>query len=601
MTPTDNPASVAEPKKGKNAGKVAYSDNPFISGLPAHLKQFIVDQNYEAYTPVNHAVWRYVMRQNFAFLKDYAHEAYSEGLRKTGIGIDKIPSIENMNEILGKIGWAAVPVDGFIPPAAFMEFQAYRVLVIAADMRQINHIEYTPAPDIIHEAAGHAPIIADPEYAEYLRRIGEIGSKAMSSKKDYELYEAIRHLSILKELDDPDPAEVEKAEKDVEYKQDNLGDPSEMARLSRLHWWTVEYGLIGDLENPKIYGAGLLSSIGESASCLKADVKKIPYNLDTQNYAFDITTKQPHLFVTPSFQHLIDVLEEFADSMALRVGGCEGLSKAIECKAVSTAEYSSGLQVSGVFTDCRCQGNSEQPWFIKTEGESQLSVDGKQLENHGPDYHKDGFSSPVGRVKGENKPLEQMTETDLSDRGLKIGGEVTLEFESGVTVNGQLDSTTYHKNKLILMTFSNCTVTAGDQTLFQPDWGVFDMAVGEKITSVFAGAADRSAYQHPSLVAKERTVKVDYDDKTRALFGLYQKIRDIRDGKANESDLPGIWATIRAEYPNEWLAPLDILEILTEKNIHQDTANEIREYLEKKAETDKELTKLINDGLTLLK
>ena len=111
-----------------------------------------------------------------------------------------------MNEILGRIGWGAAPVDGFIPPAAFMEFQAHRVLVIAADMRQVEHLEYTPAPDIVHEAAGHAPIIANEEYADYLRRFGEYGSKAISSRQDFELYEAIRHLSILKEAPSTPPA-----------------------------------------------------------------------------------------------------------------------------------------------------------------------------------------------------------------------------------------------------------------------------------------------------------------------------------------------------------------------------------------------------------
>ena len=84
-----------------------------------------------------------------------------------------------MNRILKDIGWAAVSVDGFIPPNAFMEFQAYNVLVIASDIRTIDHIKYTPAPDIIHEAAGHAPIIANPEYADYLRHFGEIGSLSL--------------------------------------------------------------------------------------------------------------------------------------------------------------------------------------------------------------------------------------------------------------------------------------------------------------------------------------------------------------------------------------------------------------------------------------
>ena len=120
----------------------------YAPALPDHLKQFVVDQGYQRYTPVDHAVWRYIMRQNLDFLRDHAHGAYVEGLRKTGISVERIPRIEEMNEILGRIGWAAVTVDGFIPPAAFMEFQAHRVLVIAADMRQIDHIGYTPAPDI---------------------------------------------------------------------------------------------------------------------------------------------------------------------------------------------------------------------------------------------------------------------------------------------------------------------------------------------------------------------------------------------------------------------------------------------------------------------
>src|SRR5437660_6248406 len=173
----------------------------------------------------------------------------------------------------------------------------------------------------------------------------------MQSKKDFELYQAIRHLSILKEQPNSDPKEIEEATKLVEHRQKTLGEPSEMALLSRLHWWTVEYGLIGTLESPKIYGAGLLSSIGESVSCLEPEVKKIPYSIDAMNTAFDITTRQPQLFVCGDFQHLKDVLEEFASKMAYQVGGLEGINKAIECQNVATCEYSSGLQVSGVFTE----------------------------------------------------------------------------------------------------------------------------------------------------------------------------------------------------------------------------------------------------------
>src|SRR5205814_3512255 len=189
--------------------------NRAVQSLPKHLLQFAVDQRYEEYTPVDHAVWRFIMRQNIFFLKEYAHKVYFQGLLDTGISFERIPRIEEMNEILAKIEWGAVAVDGFIPPAAFMEFQAYKVLVIACDMRQIQHIEYTPAPDIVHEAAGHAPIIVDREYSTYLQRFGEAGARAMSSKKDFELYQAIRHLSILKEQPNSDANQVAEATREV--------------------------------------------------------------------------------------------------------------------------------------------------------------------------------------------------------------------------------------------------------------------------------------------------------------------------------------------------------------------------------------------------
>ncbi|MBT8220275.1 MAG: phenylalanine 4-monooxygenase, partial [Bacteroidia bacterium] len=135
--------------------------NPLLENLPPHLKQYIKPQNYEDYTPINQAVWRYVMHKNVNYLSKVAHGSYVDGLEKTGISTEEIPSMYGMNRILKEIGWAAAAVDGLIPTAAFLEFQAYNVLVIASDIRKIENIQYTPTPDIIHESAGHAPIIAN--------------------------------------------------------------------------------------------------------------------------------------------------------------------------------------------------------------------------------------------------------------------------------------------------------------------------------------------------------------------------------------------------------------------------------------------------------
>jgi phenylalanine-4-hydroxylase len=559
-------------------------NNAAVAATPKHLLQFAVDQRYDDYTPVDHAVWRFIMRQNVFFLREYAHKVYFQGLLDTGISFERIPRIEEMNDILGKIGWGAVAVDGFIPPAAFMEFQAYKVLVIACDMRQIHHIEYTPAPDIVHEAAGHAPIIVDREYSKYLQRFGEVGARAMSSKKDFEVYEAIRHLSILKEQPNSDPKEVEEATKLVETRQRNLGEPSEMALLSRLHWWTVEYGLIGALDNPKIYGAGLLSSIGESVSCLEPAVKKAPYSIDAMNQPFDITTKQPQLFVCRDFEHLRNVLEEFASKMAYQVGGLEGINKAIECKNTATCEYSSGLQVSGVFTEVLTD-KGKQPIYLRTTGKTALAFKDKELPGHGVDYHKDGFGSPIGNWK----------QTDL-----KEGKKTKLEFESGVTVEGKIDKLLERDGKLLLITFSNCTAKYGDGVLFDPSWGTYDMAVGDRITSVFNGAADKDAYNQVAIVPKERTIKVPSDAKRKKLESLYAQVRQIRESKKGYERLGEIWETQQAEHPGDWLLSMEIFEILDTTNQQPELKAKIEKFLNNKKAQTKDLTTLIGWGFRLV-
>ena len=428
-------------------------NNPQVASLPNHLKQFIVDQQYEHYTPIDQAVWRYVMRQNYSYLKDVAYYPYIPGLKKAGLTIERIPNLQEMNNALAKIGWGAVTVDGFIPPAAFMEYQAYKVLVIAADIRQLKHIEYTPAPDIIHESAGHAPIIADEKYQEYLSYFGSIGAKAMFSAQDFDLYEAIRTLSILKEMADVEPEKIQQAEEMVEYCQQNIGEPSEMALLSRLHWWTVEYGLIGTLENPKIYGAGLLSSIGESVTCMQPEVEKLWYTIDAIHYPYDITKPQPQLFVTPDFQNLINVLESFADTMSFRVGGVFGLNKAIASENTCTAVYSSGIQVSGTFTDILLSADNE-PCFFRTTGPSALAVTDKQLPGHGKDNYPDGFSSPIGKLKYYSKPLEDFKLADLKDLKIEIGKNAFLEFESGITVSGIVNDIISTDKKIQMIGFS---------------------------------------------------------------------------------------------------------------------------------------------------
>lgn len=568
--------------------------NEIIDRLPAHLKELIIDQPYNEYTHQDHALWRYVMRQNLHHLPKIAHHNYLAGLEKTGISIDNIPHMYGMNRILKEIGWAAVAVDGFIPPAAFMEFQSYNVLVIAADIRPIDQIGYTPAPDIIHEAAGHAPIIADPDYANYLVRFGEVGSKAFRSQKDIKLYDAIRHLSILKADPSTKDEEINAAEKKLKEIEKIDSPPSELARIRNLHWWTVEYGLIGDIKKPKIYGAGLLSSISESYSCLKDDVKKLYYTIEAANTSFDITTQQPQLFVTPNFNHLTSVLEEFAQNMAFKIGGLEAVNKAIQSNSTATCEFDSGIQISGTFSEViELEG---KPIYLKTTGPTSINIDNKQIRYQGKFHHTDGYSAIIGKIK--NVPaydkLEEKAIKELKDET----GKVHLVFHSGIELKGIPVEYYHNKGRLILISFDSCIITYKGKKIYDPSYGPYELVFGEKITSAYPGPVDPRAFKWHYPKIKEKTHKIEHTAKARKLHKHYGTIKAIREDCFVGGSIEDIWNDIQKEYPEEWLIQLEILEILgrtKNQDLYDKVYNQLYQ-LKKKPE----MKKLIQDGLAII-
>jgi phenylalanine-4-hydroxylase len=574
--------------------------NTQVANLPLHLRKYIVPQDYEKYTPIDHAVWRYVMRQNYSYLKNVAYYPYIPGLKKAGLTIEKIPSLQEINDALTLIEWGAVTVDGFIPPAAFMEFQAYRVLVIAADIRQLEHIEYTSAPDIIHESAGHAPIISDTKYNQYLSYLGSIGTKALFSSKDYALYESIRALSIIKEMPNVDQKELAEAEALVLFNQQNLGAPSEMALLSRLQWWSVEYGLIGDINNPKIYGAGLLSSIGESASCMQPEVKKITYTIDALKVGYDITKEQPQLFVTPTFQNLIDVLEQFESTMAYRVGGLESVSKAIECKNICTAVFSSGLQLSGVFSKVYTDANHAIK-YINTQGPSSLAFKDQLIAGHDVNYHAHGFGSPVGKLKGASKSLEDYNTEDLASAGIIADHVIVLAFDNGILVEGKLVGQTYMEDKLVLLSFADCKVTDLEgNVFFEPAWGMFDMAIGDTIVSVFNGSADKKIFEDQLHISEQPTHQQNYTTKDLHYQSLFKQIRVYREQGKSDDSLNEIWQQIKNDFKTDWLGTMELLELADTMPTQKALANDLRTYLNAQSNTYPAYSKLIKDGLKII-
>ena len=571
------------------------SYNQHVAHLPKHLLEYVVDQNYQHYTPIDQAVWRYVMRQNVSYLPSVCHGSYLEGLKKTGLGIESIPSMYGMTRILKDIGWFAVAVDGFIPPNVFMEFQAHNVLVIAADIRQINHIGYTPAPDILHEAAGHAPIIANAEYANYLKKFGEIGSKAFSSSNDMVLFEAIRELSILKEAPQIDELVVKKAEEKVLDLQSNLDSLSEMAKIRNLHWWTVEYGLIGSVNSPKIYGAGLLSSISESVNCLSNKVPKLPYSIDASLVTFDITKEQPQLFVAEDFNHLQSVLNDFSKQMAFKKGGDYSISLAIDYSNIATCELDSGIQISGVFHELIKKNN--KGIFFKTKGPTALSVNNKELTNHGIDYHADGFGAPIGKIININ---------DINSLKHKLNQEVKLIYDSGVIVQGFLfDLVENAMGDIIILSFKSCFVfyyeddlNIDKSVLFDASWGDFDLVIGTRVISAYPNAADVSSFPVEKIDFQSQTIHPSFSESEKKLHKLYAVVRNMRETNINPDELLVVLNHLINNFQDDWLLTLEICEL--SKKHHKDIYDVAYNHLLNVKKSNSKYEKLILDGLNLI-
>lgn len=575
-----------------------------IEVIPEHLHPYVAEQDASLYTAIDHATWRYILKISQAFFLSKAHPKYQEGLKLTGISTERIPLISEMDACLKQFGWRAVGVNGFIPPAVFMEFQSLGILPIACEMRTPEHLAYTPAPDIVHEAAGHAPILADPEYAAYLRNYGEISRKAIYSNKDMAVYEAIRNLSDIKEDPASTPVLIAKAQKDLETALAAVDYISEASYLARMFWWTVEYGLVGSLQEPLIYGAGLLSSVSESYGCLDPSVGKIPFSMDCVNMSYDITRPQPQLFVTPDFQSLSLALDEFAQTMAFKRGGLEGLSKARVAGSVTTTVLNSGLQISGVLADISLDREG-RPAYLQYQGPCQLAVNDQELPGHSAKYHNQGFGTALGEVKVGStfKLAHQLTRADLSNFGVIT----KLEYSSGVSVEGKLADVKQDQNSnLLVLTFSECTVRMGSRILFKPEWGNYDLALGSAVSSVYGGAADRALYLRALGGTKvyPSKPKTNLTEQNRGLNELYLRVRNLRENKPSLSEQTATLAAIDQElssrYPEDWLLSFEILELALLHSITGPFELSAKERLRKVALTRPQEGRLIERGMKLL-
>jgi len=496
--------------------------------LPRHLARHVVNQDYAAYTSRDQAVWRHILTRLTSHLEGRAHPSFLQGLAAAGIGVEAIPRLEEMDACLSRFGWRAVGVRGFIPPAVFTELQALGVLAIAADIRSVEHLRYTPAPDIVHESAGHAPILADPAYAAYVKRCGVAGFKAIASREDEAVYRAIRHLSVIKEDPARRPGAVAEAEARLEAARAARTYPSESTRASRLYWYTAEYGLVGDLDAPRIYGAGLLSSLGEAAHCLGPGVERLPLTLECVERDFDITAMQPRLYVARDFGHLMEVLEAFEATLSWKRGGEHGLREALRAGTVNHLVLDTGLEVTGRVVTL-------EPGLVLLEGPILVSVG--------------------GRVQGEPWTGSALVVLDAGDPPRV--GDFRLETPGGVEISGlRLEGGEALELEGWL----------GSRDLELPEVAL--LLTADRVVSVAGGPGDPEAwdrlYGEPwnagdeaEAEARERR-RLALDPR---LAALYQEVRDLREAPSlAPSRLEALIAALAA-WPEEWLLAEEVAEL----------------------------------------
>lgn len=511
-------------------------------------------------------------------LAETAHRAYRDGLEATGISVERIPSIAQMNDCLGRFGWAAVCVDGFIPPRAFQEFQASAILPIAADVRTRDHLVYTPAPDIIHEAAGHAPILPDPVFSSYVRRIGDLGRQAFTLPEEGAVFTAIHDLSEIKERSGASAEDVARAEAALASAIAGATEASEATRLSRLYWWTAEYGLVGRVDDYKIYGAGLLSSLGESESCHDAAVQKIVLDERCMDVAYDITRPQPRLYVVPTFEALHDVLDRASKTLAVSIGGATALDRALRSRETASVRFSSGVWVTG-----RVAGvsrGSDCTW-VDFDDRVGLAWDGPGPQEE-PLTILPHLSVLCGRLDGGGE-LDRLSDREIAGwSGPRRGAIRRARFASGATVEGRLAR----------------IVRRGDGRVAYLDWEDASVALpgapprahlryrmlaaGDVVTAR-AGAVDPT--YHPETLFSSRRVPMSgpTDPESVRLLTLYESAeRAHRSGRrAIAAEFPSIHAALERDHPREWLLRWNLLESLLKTGADGDLIASLRGELER--------------------
>jgi phenylalanine-4-hydroxylase len=229
-----------------------------------------MQQQYEKYTAIHQQVWQQLYQGQIKQIEMYASKAYLKGMDQCGFNPNSIPNIDEVNKQLISItGWRIEIVPGLIDNKLFFELLGQRRFPASTWLRSMEELDYLQEPDMFHDVLGHVPLLATRDFCRFLEKLATIAL----------LY---------------------------------IDDAAIIESISRLYWYTVEFGLIKEEDELKIYGAGILSSSGETLYAIASNIpKRIPYNVETILAIPYIKDKfQEQYFVIPSYKYLFESLTE---------------------------------------------------------------------------------------------------------------------------------------------------------------------------------------------------------------------------------------------------------------------------------------------------
>lgn len=231
---------------------------------PGAAADWTIPQNWAHYTAQDHATWDLLFARQSAMLPGRVAPAFLEGLDVLHLSKPGIPDFAELSErLMARTGWSVVAVPGLVPDDVFFDHLANRRFVAGSFIRRPDQIDYLQEPDVFHDVFGHVPLLAHPAFADYMQAYGEGGRRA-----------------------------------------NRMGA---IERLARLYWHTVEFGLIREGGGLKLYGAGIVSSFGESHFALEdASPNRIAFDLKrVMRTRYRIDDYQQAYFVIDSFDDLL--------------------------------------------------------------------------------------------------------------------------------------------------------------------------------------------------------------------------------------------------------------------------------------------------------